>query len=286
MIHFYKGAWVEELRLNGDEPFLLWGMSSFTTFVWEKGICAPDLHYKRIVEGAKYLGMESPSYQSFLQALLQVQKKSEEQGVFAKVRLAWVQGKQDCFFWIRFEGYSESTSVSLSDPKTLAIVELNEKEYKNSIRNYKVGNYAHHRKAFAQKAEKDDSILVFNGSVVEATMASIIVLGEGVVFISNSENRLESIAEAQLINFLKYKYKVESGVKIEQLLNQDGLRWYYCNSLQGVVPISEISGRKMPKNEKELTFLKEIALFSKKQIKTLVSCSQLSIIDLTEVARD
>ena len=81
-------------------------------------------------------------------------------------------------------------------------------EYGNLGRNFKIGNYGHHRKAFAQKGDADDSILVYDSQVVEATMASIIVVNGQKVYISNAQNRLESIAEAQLISFLKYKYQI------------------------------------------------------------------------------
>jgi branched-subunit amino acid aminotransferase/4-amino-4-deoxychorismate lyase len=286
MMHYYKGVWCEALELKGDEPFLLWGMSSFSTFIWEKGLCAPDLHYKRIVSGAKYLNMKVPTYNDFLITLNEIQKKAKELNVFAQIRLSWVQLKNGCLFWIRLEPYLEPVSDKKVLPKRLSTLTLSEEESINPSRQCKIGNYGHHRKSFALGVNVDDVVLISRGGVVEATMASIVGLGASKVYVSDSKNRLDSIAEAQLLSFLKYKYEVVSGVLEEDLTRDDSLRWYYCNSVQGVVPISEINAVKKPENEKELKFLKEIAFFSKKHIKTLGTSSQLSIIDLTEVARD
>jgi branched-subunit amino acid aminotransferase/4-amino-4-deoxychorismate lyase len=286
MIQYYKDEWVKNLKLKGDEPFLLWGMSSFTSFVWEGGVCVPDLHFKRIVEGAKYLNMRLPDYNSFLKALYEIQKKSDEMGVNAKIRLTWVQESKEFFFWIRFEEYNNSVNKSPYSEKSLGLCELTKEEYSNPARFYKIGNYGHHRNSYSKRGQNDDVLLIHEGKILEATMASVFSIGSQGVSISNSERRLESVAEYQIINFLKYKYEIEYGANLDALLSNKERRWYYCNSIQGVVPVGAINGHVMAQNKKEAVFFNQILFFSKKRIKTLVSCSQLSIIDLTEVARD
>ena len=282
--HYYKEEWNDVLKIKGDEPFVIWGMSSFTSFRWEKGACALDLHYKRLVEGARYLGMEGPGYEEYLKVLYVLERRLLETGGFAKVRLAWVQNVEGCSFWLKLDSYSEQYVIQGS--KVLELYDLNEAEIVASQRKYKLGNYAHHRIAYAKRKEADDSLLVSDGNVIESTMASVIGLWQNKVYVSSSKNRLESIAEFQLINFLKYKYEIVYGISKEFLLSSNEACWYYCNSLQGVLPISSINGQKQQKNTKEWCFLKEIVFFQKKHIKALGSSAQLSIIDLTEVARD
>lgn len=247
----------EEAFLPAESSGLFYGAGCFETMLSERGsIFRFSRHFSRLLEGLIYLGVKAecmPIEDRLLEVIQRLLSLNSYNDVPAKVRIqASLKTKggyknddpDQITLLITADRALPGTSVKkmiVSDTRVVP------KECKPA--HLKLSNMLHYRQAAreAQKAGVDDAVmLTTEGLVAESSIANIFWKREDKIYTpSEACDILPGITRNSLLELLDADddYCVTEGeFQIEDLQKADAA--WLTNSVMGIVPVSEINGRR------------------------------------------
>ncbi len=231
---------------------LLFGEGLFETILWGCPEEKLRLHYERLSLGAKLLGLNCPSYESFLKAL-----KGRARGKRLVLKYLLISYGQSSYF-----GTSNRTRVKVltyqykKKPNfvklALSPYRVSSKDVTLKIKSTSRLLFTLSRREATRRGFYDALILNERGYITETTSANLILLkGSNLYTPSEDLGLLRGTTRKYLLKFFEVR---EERVRLKELSSFDGV--FLINSL-GISGVLEVEGIKLRGNAKVLEEMRE-----------------------------